>query len=46
MEIGFDQGGTVAALFTAGWSSVQVTKDLAGRPRVIEARKHQGDMRS
>jgi release factor glutamine methyltransferase len=46
IEIGFDQGGTVPALFTAGWSSVQVTNDLAGHPRVVEARKHQGAMRS
>jgi release factor glutamine methyltransferase len=40
MEIGFDQGVTVPALLTAGWTGVQVTKDLAGHHRVVEARKH------
>ncbi len=40
MEIGFDQGASVPALFTDGWSSIHVTKDLAGHPRVVEAQKH------
>lgn len=38
MEIGFDQGESVPALFNAGWSEMKVTNDLAGRPRVMEAR--------
>jgi release factor glutamine methyltransferase len=39
MEIGFDQGESVPSLFGPGWSSLQVTNDLAGHPRVVEARR-------
>lgn len=39
MEIGHDQGDSVPALLGEGWSDVIVTKDLAGRARVVEARR-------
>ncbi|HNY41253.1 MAG TPA: peptide chain release factor N(5)-glutamine methyltransferase [Bryobacteraceae bacterium] len=39
VEIGYDQGASVPPLFGQGWSSLQVTNDLAGHPRVIEARR-------
>ncbi len=45
-EIGFDQGASVPALFTEDWSSIHVTKDLAGHPRVVEARKRQSGPRT
>jgi release factor glutamine methyltransferase len=38
-EIGYDQGSTVPALFSADWCDINVTKDLAGHPRVVEARR-------
>jgi release factor glutamine methyltransferase len=38
-EIGFDQGDSVRELFPSeNWSAVTVSKDLAGRPRVVSAR--------
>ncbi len=39
MEIGHDQGDSVPALLGEGWSHVKVTSDLAGRARVVEARR-------
>lgn len=39
VEIGYDQSPSVPPLFGQGWSSLQVTNDLAGHPRVIEARR-------
>jgi release factor glutamine methyltransferase len=40
-EIGFDQGDAVRELFPSeNWSAVTVSKDLAGRPRVVSARSH------
>ena len=38
-EIGYDQGVSVPALFSADWCSINVTNDLAGNPRVVEARR-------
>ncbi|MBA3975975.1 MAG: peptide chain release factor N(5)-glutamine methyltransferase [Candidatus Solibacter sp.] len=38
-EIGYDQGATVPALFSTGWCDINVTNDLAGHPRVVEARR-------
>lgn len=38
-EISYDQGASVPALFSADWSNLNVTKDLAGNPRVVEARR-------
>jgi release factor glutamine methyltransferase len=38
-EIGYDQGATVPALLSADWCSINVTNDLAGHPRVVEARR-------
>lgn len=38
MEIGYDQGESVRALFeNNGWKNVQVKKDLAGMDRVVKA---------
>lgn len=43
VEIGFDQGAAVAALFAAaGWEEVEILPDLAGRDRVLVARKPRG----
>jgi hypothetical protein len=39
MEIGYGQGESVPALFGGNWSDIRVTPDLAGHPRVVEARK-------
>ena len=40
VEIGWQQGGDVAVLFTsAGWDSVRILPDLDGRDRVVSARK-------
>jgi len=39
MEIGCDQGASIQAIFDAGWSELNVTNDLAGHPRVLEARR-------
>lgn len=39
IEIGHDQGESVPALLGDGWSDVNVTSDLAGRARVVEARR-------
>ena len=38
-EIGYDQGASVPALFSTDWHSINATNDLAGHPRVIEARR-------
>lgn len=40
LEIGFDQGLSVSALCRrAGFSEVKLSKDLAGQPRMIEAKR-------
>jgi len=39
LEIGYDQGESVPALFKSGWSGLNATNDLAGHPRVVEARR-------
>lgn len=38
-EIGYDQGASVPDLFSINWCGINVTNDLAGRPRVVEARR-------
>jgi release factor glutamine methyltransferase len=38
-EIGYDQGASVPALFSTDWYDINVTNDLAGHPRVVEAHR-------
>ena len=39
VEIGWQQGETVPALFDTGWREIRVRPDLAGHPRVITAQR-------
>lgn len=39
VELGHDSLGRVLPLFVAGWEAVEVTRDLAGIPRVLSARR-------
>ena len=46
VEIGYNMGEQVLALLGPGWAEIEVTPDLAGIPRVVNARKKELGVRS